>query len=181
MADVRCGSKKKNPEDAVFPVSEMVACVIKALHPGGEEESAPDNDGLKLRQEFTELRKHLAHPAYQGALPLCREWIRPLGFESSILLAYMLEQNRYYLGNGMTQEGYFELDHDQIEAELCIGKAQFHHLVDKLRLNHIIMTREATDERGNHRILYRVNTSGVKANLKGPVGASRYTSEGGKK
>jgi hypothetical protein len=181
MADVTCGPKKKSPEDAVFPVSEMAACVIKALHPGDEKGSASDNGGLKLRREFTELRRHLAHPAYQGALPLCREWIRPLGFESSILLAYILEQNRYYLGNGMTQDGYFELDYDQIESELCIDKAQFHNLVDKLRLNHIITTREATDVKGNHRILYRVNTSGVKANLKGPVGASCYTSEGGTK
>jgi hypothetical protein len=170
MSDEMGGSKAKDLEDAVFPVSEMVACVIKALQPGGE--GAPDKGGLKLRREFTELRKHLAHPAYQGALPLCREWIRPLGFESSILLAYILEQNRHYLGNGMTQEGYFELDYDQIETELCIDRAQFHDLVDKLRVNQIIMTREATDEKGNRRTLYRVNPGSVKANLKDPVGAT---------
>jgi hypothetical protein len=157
MEDVIGGSKEKDQEDAVFPVSEMVACVINALQPGGKGESAPDNGGLKLRQEFAELRKHITHSAYQGALPLCREWIRPLGFESSILLAYILEQNRYYLGNGLTQEGYFELDYNQIETELCIDKAKFDNLVDKLRVNHIIMTREATDEKGNHRTLYRVN------------------------
>lgn len=172
MANVIDGSKEKNPEDAVFPVSEMVARVIKALQPGGECESTPDNGGLKLRREFAELRNHLTHPAYQGALPLCREWIRPLGFESSILLAYILEQNRYHLGNGMTEEGYFELDYDQIETELCIDRAQFHNLVDKLRVNHIITTREATDGKGNHQTLYRVNTRSVKANLKDPVGAN---------
>jgi hypothetical protein len=159
----------------------MVARVFKALQPGGEEESTPDNGGPKFRQEFMELRKHLTHPAYQGALPLCREWIRPLGIESSILLAYMIERNQHSLGNGMTQEGYFELDNDQIEAELCIDKALFHNLVDKLRLNHVIMTREATDEKGNHRILYRVNTRGVEANLKGPVGATCFKPESGKK
>jgi hypothetical protein len=181
MADVMGDFKKMDHEDAVFPVGEMVARVIQALQPGGEAESAPDNGGQRFRQEFMELRKHLTHPAYQGALPLCREWIRPLGIESSILLAYMIERNHHSLGNGMAQEGYFELDDDQIEAELCIEKAHFLTLVDKLRLNHIIMTRETTDEKGNHRVLYRVNTRGVKANLKGPIDVTCHKPESGKK
>jgi hypothetical protein len=172
MADVMGGSKEKYQEDTVFPVSAMVARVIKALQPGGDGESAPGKGDLRLRHEFAELRNHLTHPAYQGALPLCREWIRPLGFESSVLLAYILEQNRCCLGNGMTQEGFFELEYDQIETELCIDRAQFHNLVDKLRVNHIIATRETTDEKGNHRTLYRVNTRRIKAKLNDPVGAT---------
>ncbi|MEJ2642344.1 MAG: hypothetical protein P8010_22530 [Desulfosarcinaceae bacterium] len=43
MADVMGDSKEKNQEDDVFPVSEMVARVIKALQLGDEEENAPDN------------------------------------------------------------------------------------------------------------------------------------------
>lgn len=43
MTDVMDDSKEKHQEDDVFPVSEMVARVIKALQLGGEEENASDN------------------------------------------------------------------------------------------------------------------------------------------
>jgi hypothetical protein len=171
MADVMGVSKERDPEDTVFPVSEMVANVMKALRPSNDGESAPDNGDDKLRREFAQLRKHLTHPAYQGALPLCREWIRPLGFESSILLAYIIEQNRHCLWNGMTQDGFYELDAKQIELELCIDKATFHNIVDKLLAHHLIVTRETTDEKGNRRTLCRVNTHRVQANLKDVVGS----------
>jgi hypothetical protein len=72
MSDVPGGSKVKDPEDAVFPVSEMVARVLRALQTGGEGESAPDSGTLDLRRALSKLTKHLTHSDDKGALPLCR-------------------------------------------------------------------------------------------------------------
>jgi hypothetical protein len=165
MANVIGGSKVKDLADDVFPVSEMVARLIKALQSGGDGESAPAAGAPEPRREFAKLGKHLTHPAHQGPLPLCREWIRPLGFEASILLAYIIEQNRQSRADDMSWDGYFELDEDQIEVELCIDKAKFRSIMDKLRGHHIVRTRETTDESGNHRTLCRLNPPKVKADL----------------
>jgi hypothetical protein len=140
--------------------------VIKAIKLSGECDTAPDTGGYKRRRELAELRKHLIHPAYQGALPLCREWIRPMGFEASILLAYIIEQNRHCLPNRITKDGYFELDENQIEIELCIDKTKFRNIIDKMRVHHMIKTRETTDEKGSLKILCRLNPPGVRATLR---------------
>jgi hypothetical protein len=171
MTCVIGGSKAKEPEDNVFPVSEMVARVIKALQPNGDGECAPDKGASELHREFEELRLHLTHRAFQGVLLLCRAWIRPLGFEASIFLAYIIEQNRRILAKNMTWDGYVEIDEDQIELDLCIDTAKIGHIIDKLRHHHIIRTRERTDEKGNSRTLCRLHPPAVRADqiLSGPA------------
>jgi hypothetical protein len=161
------GNTKVNAqEDTVFPVTEMVARVIKALADEDEGENQIDRRDHKLLRQFVALRKHLSHPAYQGALPVCRGWIRPLGLEASILLAYVIEQNHLYLGSGRTTEGFFELDDDQIEFELCIDKANLQKMLEILRVDDLLTIRVTTDEEGNPKTLCRVNPRRVKAKVK---------------
>jgi hypothetical protein len=154
------------PQDEVFPVNEMVARLIKALQSSSDGESAPNTGDTELRREFAELRKHLTYPAHQGPLPLYREWIRPLGFEASILLAYIIELNRHCLADDKTWDGYFELDEDQIKLELCIDKTRLRNIMDRLRDHFIVRTRETTDRKGNPITLCRLNPLRVITDLK---------------
>jgi hypothetical protein len=89
-----------------------------------------------------------------------------LGFEASILLAYIIELNRHCWADDKTWHGYFELDEDQIKLELCIDKTRLRDIMDRLRDHHIVRTREATDGKGNPRTLCRLNPLRLITDLK---------------